>query len=118
MNVVRDLLDKAVVDRDGREMGRVDGVVIDLEKSQPPRLASILIGPAALAHRLHPPLERWVQAAEKRLGADRGRPVRIDFRDIDEIDRPIRLRLSIRETAAAAIEEWLRTWVLKLPGSR
>ena len=29
MDLVRDLLDKLVVDRNGREMGRVDGIVLD-----------------------------------------------------------------------------------------
>jgi sporulation protein YlmC with PRC-barrel domain len=62
VDVVRDLLDKAVVDRNGREMGRVDGIVLEQEAGQPPRLAAILIGPAALGSRLHPALGRLATA--------------------------------------------------------
>jgi len=117
MNVVKDVLDEIVVDRNGREMGRVDGILLELNAG-PPRLAALLIGPAVLGSRLHPMLGRLVTALERRLGLDRGRPVRVDFADVDKIDRTIHLRLTTDETAVAAVEERLRAWVLKLPGSR
>ena len=118
MDVIRDLLDKDVVDRNGREMGRVDGVLLEQEAGQPPRLSAILIGPAALGYRLHPGVGRLVANLERRLGVDQGRPVRIDLADVDDIDRKIHVQLTIGETAAGAIERWLRRWVLKLPGSQ
>jgi sporulation protein YlmC with PRC-barrel domain len=37
MDLVRDLLDKKVVDRNGREMGRVDGIVISIRAGAAPR---------------------------------------------------------------------------------
>jgi hypothetical protein len=118
MDVVRDLLDKSVVDRNGREMGRVDGALVELEPGHPPRLEAILIGPAALGSRLHPRIGRLVSAVERRLHVDRDRPARIDFADVDDIDRKIRLRLTIGETAVAAVEQRLRVWVSRLPGSQ
>ena len=117
MDVVRDVLDKAVVDRNGHEMGRVDGIILE-QDAGPPRLAAILIGPAVLGSRLHPVLGRLVSALERRLGLDTGRPVRIDFADVKEIDRKITLGLAIGETAVETIEKRVRAWVLKLPGSR
>ena len=118
MDVVRDVLDKAVVDRNGREMGRVDGILLEEQTGGPPRVAAILIGPAALGSRLHPALGRLASAVERWFDLDQGRPARIDFRDIDNVDRRIRLRLSISDTAVAAVEQRLRSWLLKLPGSR
>jgi sporulation protein YlmC with PRC-barrel domain len=118
MDIVRDVLDKSVVDRNGREMGRVDGILLDLEAGKPPRLEAILIGPAALGSRLHSRLGQLVSAVERRLNVDRDRPARIAFTDVDDFNRKIRLRLTIGQTAIAAIEERLRAWVLKLPGSR
>jgi sporulation protein YlmC with PRC-barrel domain len=53
MDLVRDLLDQPVVDRNGRPMGRVDGIVLDLRADAPPRVVSIAIGPAVLGERLH-----------------------------------------------------------------
>jgi sporulation protein YlmC with PRC-barrel domain len=118
VDVVRDVLDKAVVDRNGREMGRVDGIVLEQEAGQPPRLAAILIGPAALGTRLHPALGRFVSAIERWFELDQDRPARIDCADIEEIGRRIRLRLAIGDTAVAAVEQRVRSWLLKLPGSR
>lgn len=118
MDVVRDLLDKAVVDRHGHEMGRVDGILLAQDAGQPPRLSAILIGPAALGSRLHPALGRLATAAERWLGVVRDQPAAIDCAEIDDVGRKVTLRLTISETAVAAVEQRLRAWVLKVPGSR
>jgi hypothetical protein len=59
-----------------------------------------------------------VRALEERVGVGRDRPTRIDFADIDDIGREVRVRLSISDTAVSAIEQRLRAWVSWLPGSR
>jgi sporulation protein YlmC with PRC-barrel domain len=118
VDVVRDVLDKAVVDRNGREMGRVDGIVVAVRDGAPPRLDAILIGPVALGERLHPGVGRLVGAVERRLGLDPDRPVRVEFRDIETVERKVRVRLTVGETAAEAVEQRLRGWVGRLPGSR
>jgi len=118
MDVVRDVLDKRVVDRNGRDMGRVDGILLRQEANQPPQLAAILIGPSVLADRLHLGLGRVVRSLEHRFGVGDDRPTRIDFTDVDAINREVRVRLTISETAVAAVEQRLRSWLLWLPGSR
>jgi sporulation protein YlmC with PRC-barrel domain len=115
MDVVHDVLDKSVVDRNGREMGRVDGIVLETGDG-PPRITALLIGPAALGSRLHPALGRFAKTIEQYAGVDRGRPAEIRVEDVDRIDRRVRLRLSVGETAVDAIEQWLRRWIVKLPG--
>jgi sporulation protein YlmC with PRC-barrel domain len=117
VNVVRDLFDKRVVDRNGREMGRSDGVVLEPREGEPPRLAAVLIGPSALGYRLHPAIGRWVTAIEYAFGLADGRPVRIDFADITEIDRDVKCDLVVSQTAADRVEEQLRAWVSKVPGA-
>ena len=62
MDLVRDLLDKKVVDRNGREIGRVDSVVLENGRHGPVRVSAIEIGPAVLAYRPVPPsttTARW-----------------------------------------------------------
>jgi sporulation protein YlmC with PRC-barrel domain len=118
MDVVRDVLDQPVVDRNGREMGRVDGIVLAMRDGQPPRLEAILIGPVALADRLHPALGRLASSVERALGLDADRPVRVEFANIKAFGRRIRIALVIGETAAEAVEQRVRRWILKLPGSR
>jgi len=117
MNVVRDCLDQLIVDRDGREMGRVDGLVLECGPGAPPRLSALLIGPSVLAHRLHPTLGRFVRALEKRAGLS-DRPTQVPFDAIERIHGKVMLRLSIRETSVEAIEQRFRNWLMKLPGSR
>lgn len=118
MDLVRDLLDKAIVDRNGREMGRVDGVVLDARTGAPPRLAAIVIGPTALGHRLHPRIGRVVSAVERRLGWSRARPVRIEADALEVAERRVKARLAIGDTEVDAVEQWLRRWVAYIPGSR
>jgi hypothetical protein len=118
VHVVRDVLDKSVVDRNGRPMGRADGIVLALRDGQPPRLEAVLIGPIALGYRLHPAIGRLVSALERRLGLDASRPVRVEFGDVETVDHKVRIQLAVGETAAEDIEQRLRAWVSKLPGSR
>jgi sporulation protein YlmC with PRC-barrel domain len=118
VHVVGDVLDREVMDRNGRAMGRVDGILLEVTPGQPPRLAAILIGPAALGHRLHPRLGRLVERIERWWALGRNRPARIDFRDIEAIGRTVRLRLTVGETEVDAVEQRLRRWVLRIPGSR
>jgi hypothetical protein len=117
MEVVRDVLDKPVADRNGREMGRVDGIVLE-QGDGPPRIAEILIGPSILASRLHPAVGRLVERLETYVGVGRDRPTRIDVSDVERIDRTVHLRLTIGQTNVAAIEQLLRAWIVKLPGSQ
>ena len=117
MDVVREVLDTLVVDRDGREMGRVDGIVLEPRDGRPPRLAAILIGPAALGDRLHPRIGRWIRAVERQLALPRDRPVQIAFEKI-EVGTKIRARLRVAETAVGAVERRLRKWVGAIPGGR
>lgn len=118
MDVVRDVLDKSVIDRNGREMGRVDGIEVEYQPNRPLRLAAIVIGPAALGDRLHPSLGELLRRVEKWLGLDHNRPARIEFADIDNVEGKVHLRLPIGDTAVAAIEQRLRACVLRLPGAR
>lgn len=118
MDVVNRILDQPVVDRDGREMGRVDGILLECRSDAPPRLAAILIGPSVLGDRLHPALGRWIAWLEQRLGVGDERPTAIPFGAIDRIRGKVMLTISVRETRVNAVEERLRSWLLKLPGSR
>lgn len=116
MHIVRDVLDTSVVDRNGRAMGRVDGIIE--QDDGPPRITTLLIGPSALGSRLHPALGRFVTKLETLLGIERDRPWKMSVRDIEDVNRKIRVRLTLGDTAVAALEQLFRRWIMKLPGSQ
>ena len=117
MELVHDLLDKEVLDRNGREMGRVDGIVVEVRDGAPPRIAGIEIGPAVLAFRVLPVLGRWMAGLEVALGIAEGRPLRIPFSDILDIREHVKVDRAIGETSAATIDRAVRSIVSRIPGS-
>jgi len=116
MDLVRDVLDKLVVDRNGREMGRVDGIVLE-RRDGLPVVAALEIGPSVLGHRLHPAIGRFIAGLEQAFGVADGRPVRIPFRDVLQIGAEIKVDLSIGQTGAGNIEQRLRALIRKIPGA-
>ena len=118
MDLVRDLLDKKVVDRHGREMGRVDRIVLELRHDAPPRVTAIELGPAVLADRVRPLFGRWMRGVEVALGIDAGRPLRIAFADILGTDTHIKVDAAAGETPASTLEKRLRGWIGRIPGAQ
>lgn len=118
MNLVCDMLDQPVIDRNGEPMGRVDGIVLELGAGLPPRVLSIAVGPTVLGERLHPTIGRWVKAIEEGLGISQGRPVEISMREVSLVGNDVRVGVAISDTAALIVEQRLRQWIERLPGAR
>lgn len=118
MDLVCDVLDKRVIDRHGRVMGRVDGIALEHRDGKPPRVSALLVGPSALGHRLSPALGRWVEAIEHAFGIDQGRPVRIAFKQVLKGEPDIRVDLAVGDTSAGVVEQKLRRWIVALSGSK
>ena len=71
----------ALVDRRQTKIGKVDGLVAELRQGEPPRIALIEIGSAALARRLGPRLGRLVSRLSARLGGEAHRePYRVPLK--------------------------------------
>jgi sporulation protein YlmC with PRC-barrel domain len=117
VDLVRDMLDTKVVDRNGRELGRVDSVVLVIPDGGLPRVSAIEIGPAVLARRLSSRLGRWVEGLEHAFGVDEGRPLRIPLDRVIAIDDAIKVDMTFSESPTSTIELFLRQWIRRLPGS-
>jgi hypothetical protein len=116
VDVIRDLLDTQVRDRQDREMGRVDGVEIECRAGDPPRVTALLVGPSVLAARLHPAIGRWVGAVGQALGLADGRPVRIDPGDVRDWGGDVETDVLLVSSPAGNVERWLRRWLRHVPG--
>jgi sporulation protein YlmC with PRC-barrel domain len=117
VHLVRDLLDKAVVDRNGRELGRVDSIVLEAGPGSAPTVSAIEIGPSVLAWRVLPAFGRWVRALEYAFGVAADRPVRIPLAKVLGVNEHVKVDLAFGETAASVIEQRLRRWVRSIPGA-
>ncbi len=116
MDAIRDVLDNQLVDREGRKMGKIDGLILEVRDGQPPRLLSIELGPTTLAQRLHPRLGKWARAISGKWGRRKASPVRIPFSKVVDIGIDVDVDVDACETSAFAWEDWLREHVVaRLP---
>ena len=113
MELVRDVLDEQVVDRNGREMGRVDAMILELRDGKPPLVRAIEIGPEVLARRLHPALGRLSTTLAEILGLEDRRPIRIPFTRIEK-HQDIVADVAAGETGAANVENRVRHFFRRL----
>ena len=113
------LLDRQLVDRDGRLAGKVDDLELTRRDDGTLVVTAILTGPGALGPRLPGVLGRATVAIWRRLhgDADPG-PGRIPFERVTAIDSAVTLATSRREVPAYALERWAREQIVeKLPGA-
>lgn len=118
MHLVRDILDERVVDRNGRELGRVDSIIFEMRDDGPPLVSAIEIGFISAMQRLHPRLGRWARAIERWAGVTGERPVRIPFAKILDIEPKVRIDLTSSEVGALAFEQKARAIIAAIPGGK
>src|SRR5581483_5816746 len=118
MDIAGEVLDKAVTDRNGHPLGRVDGISLELREGAPPRLQGLIVGPSILGSRLSPLLGRWVAVREYALGVSTGRPVCIPFDEFTMSRNQLKAELLGGESPAASVERLAREWIGRLPWAR
>ena len=118
IDVVLDVLDRQIVDREGRPMGKADGVVIAWRRGEPPRITHLEIGATTLARRLPRPFARALEWLARRIGPRHGEPYRIPVSRILHVAPDIALDLDARQTPALASERWVRDHIIaRIPGA-
>ena len=118
VRIIRDVLDKQLADRRQRKMGKVDGIILELRAGKPPRLAYLEVGAGTLARRLHPRLEKWVAAVERKLGIGDGRPYRIPWSKVRDIGIDVDVDLDVEQTPVLAWEQWVNQKIIgRIPGA-
>jgi hypothetical protein len=117
IDLIRDVLDAQVLDRKGRLLGRVDGIVLELPTGRPPRVAGVEIGGVVCARRIHPALARWFVTLGSVLGFSTD-PAFIDIDHVREIDVDLRLgMLASDDPQLLQVEKWARERIVhKIPG--
>ena len=117
MDLVHDVLDKILLDKREKPVGRIDGIVLELRDGRPPRVACVELGGTVLARRLHPRLARWAAAIRRLWGSGHVSTTRIPWSALRRMGLMWQAELDGRDTPAADWEVWLRDRVIaRVPG--
>lgn len=119
MDIVRDVLDSQLIDSRGRPLGKVDGIAVEIEDGQPPRLLYLEVSGITLARRVHPRLGEWAARAARRWSPSGGRPLRIPWSRVQKVGRSsIQVRADADASPGMAWERWLLAKVIgRIPGA-
>jgi sporulation protein YlmC with PRC-barrel domain len=114
------LLDRQLIDKDGRLAGKVDDLELELpEGGGPPVVTAILSGPGALSRRVGGRLGAWLEAVANRLReGDERRPARVSFGLVKRIGSAVDLSVAKSELETNRLEAWTRDHLIdRLPGA-
>ncbi|MFL4969527.1 MAG: hypothetical protein ACJ8FU_21155 [Xanthobacteraceae bacterium] len=119
MHLIHDVLDKQILDRHGRKLGRVDGLVIEIDDGGPPRILGLETGAVALACRLGPRIGGWVARVAERLGGRRhAAAFRIPWAAVTDVGRDVEVSVDITETPMWDWQNWLNRKIIgRIPGA-
>jgi hypothetical protein len=115
-----ELLDRQIVDRDGRMVGKVDDLEVEQRDDGRIAVTGILTGPGALGPRIGGALGSIATASWSRLsGRATDNPKRLDIRHVTELGTVVRLDIDRESTDVDGFEVWMRKRVISaLPGAR
>lgn len=117
MDLVRDCLDKQLEDGNKRRMGRVDGIILELEPDRPPRVAYIEVGVKTLMDRMSTRLGKATARLFKRFNVD-PEPYRIPWGKLHVGLNKVTADVEAEKTPALEWELWLRKKVIgRIPGA-
>jgi hypothetical protein len=111
LDLVRDVLDKQVLDSQGRPFSKVDGVVLEVSADGPPRVVGLEVGAATRLARL----PRWLTRPLARFTAH-ATSTRIPRSAVLAVARDIRVSVDAPRTPAWRVEAWLARLLARIPG--
>jgi hypothetical protein len=113
------LLDRQILDRDDRQVAKVDDLEAILGADGRPYVQAILCGPGAWAPRLGGRLGRWTVAIWRRLHpAAQPAPAQIPMNVVTRLDSAVHLSVPRVATDAVELDRWTDHHVIaRIPGA-
>ena len=120
VQLVHDVLDACLRDRNGRRIGRVDALALTLTEGKPLRVSTILIGGAVRAERVGTWMVRLRGAISAMLHHDRDFGVsHVPFAAVRGIGGTIELDVDGARLPSSRLERWLGDHIIgHIPGSQ
>ncbi|MFI5837912.1 hypothetical protein ACIA5A_30005 [Micromonospora sp. NPDC051300] len=119
VQLARQLLDRQIVDVDGRLVGRVDDVAFAVDDEGYPYVDGLLTGQGALGQRIGGRVGRLLVAVADRFTDDPPvPPLRVPLATVARVDSAVRLRCRTADLPPSPVETWLRRHLIeRIPGS-
>ncbi|MFI7429186.1 hypothetical protein ACIBPB_19535 [Micromonospora sp. NPDC049836] len=119
VQLAKQLLDRQIVDVDGRLVGRVDDLGFAVDAEGVPYVDCLLSGHAALGRRVGGRIGRiLVAVADRFTDQPPAPPRRIPLTLIDRVGSAVRLRCRVADLPPSPVESWLRQHLVdRIPGS-
>jgi hypothetical protein len=117
--LMRDVLDKLLLDKEGIPLGRADGILLSMtgEHSQP-EVVQLEVGLRTLARRLGRPWRAIVATISRLLGIRWKRSVRVPWSKVERVAKEVTLNVAAEKSPLLVREHWLRDRVIRrLPGN-
>jgi sporulation protein YlmC with PRC-barrel domain len=115
-----ELLDRQILDPDGRMAGNVDDLTLSWrEGAAPPFVSEILAGPGALSRRLGGRLGRWIAAIHGRLQDQHLEgPASMGFGIVSTLDEAVHVTVGYEDLPTFSVESWVRKRIVgRIPGA-
>lgn len=112
LNLVRDVLDKQLRDRNGQNIGRVDGIILEWKPGEQPEVVAVEAGYEVLARRIGHRTAKFVNAIVRLLHIPAEPRTRIAWLQIRNIGIDITIEADESEIGTQRLERWLRRHVV------
>jgi hypothetical protein len=118
VNLIRDVLDKQLIDRRGGPIGRADGIVVEIRNGSAPRILYLETGPVTAARRISPRWGMFVARWIRRFSQQYTGAFRIPWSALRSTGKDVRLDIEAEQTPTATCEKWVREHIIaRIPGA-
>jgi sporulation protein YlmC with PRC-barrel domain len=105
--LVRDLLDNQLVDREKRNLGKIDGIAIHVARGKQPRVTYLESGAPVLAARLGPRWARFVAFMTRHFGVRKNPVFRVPWSKVTKVGLDVHVDIDGVTSDAFAWEHYL-----------
>lgn len=117
--LVRDVLDKQILDPDGCKVGKVDGILLQLRGNRPPRVVAMEVSQSTAWRRVHRRLGDFADWLRARFEPGQDQPPRILFDHFVRGGIDVHIDVPWKKTRARVWEDWLEERIIaRIPGGR
>lgn len=117
--LVRDVLDKQIIDANKCKVAKVDGIILARRQNGPPRVIALEMGQSTAWRRIHPRLGHFADWLRAKFEPGQGAVPRILFEHVVGTGIDVHVNIDGKRTRALLWEDWLEDRVIaKIPGGR